>query len=207
MKHPFTFFLILFFLLLAGVIFFYYSVRVIPPEIQDTSALNQERTVVNDSFFTINQNWMVKNKYGLWEIYIEGEAFERGVFYGKLSRELNRKHEGAFINGLQEKVPSKFYINVLKYFVAWFNRNLPEYIPLEYQKEIYGSSRSKSSEFDFIGPKYHRSLNYHSAHDVGHALQNMGLVGCTSLSGWGDASGDSSLIMGRCVGMAITSSW
>jgi len=56
-----------------------------------------------------------------------------------------------------------------------------------------------ADEFDFIGPKYQRKLIYHAAHDIGHTLQNMGLVGsgCTTLSVWDEAAADSSLLLAR----------
>ena len=184
-------------LALALGVFYYYSVRVIPPEVSNKSILEKKREKLRDYFFQLEDNWLVKNPEGLWEIYLDGEAFERGVTYGKLCEDLLGDHEKAFIEGMKEKVPSETYLNILKYFVAWFNRDLPDYIPLEFQKEIYGSSIFKSADYDFIGPRYHRALNYHAAHDVGHALQNMGLVGCTTLSDWGNDNQDSSLIIGR----------
>jgi hypothetical protein len=130
-------------------------------------------------------------------MYIEGDPFERGVAFGKLTKELLFYQEAAFIEQIQELVPSKGYLKFLKYFTAWFNRNLDKNIPDEYKLEIYGTSFSCSPVYDFIGSGYQRQLNYHAAHDIGHALQGLNMVGCTSFSCWNEKSADSNLIVGR----------
>lgn len=169
------------------------------PNQLNLSTLEEKRITINDSTFQIKNNWLRKNRYGLWELYVEGKPLERGIRMGKLLQELLVKQEQAFFTGMQEVVPSMNYMQFLKYIVAWQNRNLDEYIPEELQREIYGMSLFAADEFDFIGPKYQRKLIYHAAHDIGHTLQNMGLVGggCTTLSVWDKAAADSSLLLAR----------
>ena len=172
--------------------------KINPPQIADTSALQLQRTPIDSSFFYLKNSWFRKSKTGLYELYIEGEnPFERGVIEGKLTKELVQLQEDYFSEQINKMIPSNFYRHFLKYFIGWFNRNLPKYVNEEFKEEIYGISFSASDNYGYIGDKYQRILNYHSAHDIGHALQNLMLVGCTSFGTWGTASKDSQLIIGR----------
>jgi isopenicillin-N N-acyltransferase-like protein len=147
--------------------------------------------------FTLGNNWFRKSESGLYELYVEGEPFDRGFVIGRLTRDLVRYQEEVFTHQIKQLVPGNFYRTLLKYFVGWFNRQLADHVPEEYQLEILGVSQSASHDFDDIAEPYQRILNYHAAHDIGHALQNMSLVGCTSFATWGEKSEDSTLIIGR----------
>ncbi len=179
------------------IILFKITTRINPPEVSNTKIENLQVRTMDSNFREMKGNWLQKNNLGLWEMYIKGEAYQRGIINGKLSEDLIYKQEKAFVNQIKEMIPSESYLKFLKSFIAFFNRNIDKHIIEEYQKEIYGISQSASEKFDFIGPNYHRILNYHAAHDIGHALQNMNLVACTAFSGWGSKSADSSLIIGR----------
>lgn len=163
-----------------------------------TEVVLTENTVVEtEGVRTFENSWYKKNDAGIWEAYLEGEAYRRGRTFGILAKEQIVSQEEAFISQIRKLVPSEWFLNTLKYGVVFFNRDLPGHIPLEFQKEIYGVSKSFSDEYDFVGEKYSRILNYHAAHDVGHALQDLSIVGCTSFAVWGEYSQDSSLIIGR----------
>ncbi|MDP9041776.1 MAG: C45 family peptidase, partial [Bacteroidota bacterium] len=155
------------------------------------------RTEASPGFFTLKNNWLRKSKSGLYELYVEGQPFERGVVNGKLTKELIQLQEYYFNNQINKLVPSKFYRHFLKYMIGWFNRDLDKYVSEEDKEEIYGISLSASDKYQFIGNNYQRILNYHAAHDIGHALQNVALVGCTSFGTWGSASVDSTMIIAR----------
>jgi isopenicillin-N N-acyltransferase-like protein len=184
-------------LLLAFVIYFAYVAIDRPPEINDMSSLTIKRIDYGSNTFGYGKNWLRKSESGLWEAYIQGKPFERGVAFGQLTRELLYYQEKSFIEQIREIIPSDNYLKVLKYFIAFFNRNLDKNIPDEYKDEIYGTSFACSPEYDFVGSGYQRQLNYHAAHDIGHALQGLNMVACTSFSVWDDESKDSSLLIGR----------
>jgi len=181
----------------AFIIYFKLAVIIKPPVPDDLSPLMYRREKAGNDFYKCKNNWLRKSKSGLWEMYIEGKPFEMGIVNGLLAKELIHSQEKAFVNEIKKMVPSDFYRSFLKYFVAWFNRNIPEYIEKDYQLEIYGISKSASDEFSDIGNPYMRILNYHAAHDIGHAIQNMNIVGCTSFAAWNSFTNDSSLIIGR----------
>lgn len=188
-------YLVIFLLLLVFFLEWWLSIN--PPTISDTSAWKLERIEEGTDAYRIKNNWLRKNKEGLWEAYIEGKPFERGAVLGNLAKELIVQQEVYFVRQIKQLIPSESFLYLLRYMVGFFNRNLDEFIPLEYQEEIYGETHFCSDEFNAIGSNYERILNYHAAHDIGHALTDYAVVGCTSFSGWKDASADSSLIIGR----------
>jgi len=149
------------------------------------------------SLYVIGDNWLRHSRYGLYEMYVSGRPFELGVKNGKLSRELIARQEEAFTEQIRQMIPSAAYLKFLKYIVGFMNRDLPEHVREEYREEIYGESFSAADSFGWIGSNYARLLNYHAAHDIGHALQNMMLVGCTSFAAWDGKTADGSLLVGR----------
>ncbi len=183
--------------IIAFIIYFNIVVRIDPPTETDPHEMGYTRSQTDTAFYSCETSWLNLNEYGLWELYIEGNPFELGIINGLLSRELIQAQEDAFVNQIRVMIPSESYLNFLRYFIAWFNKDLDTYIKNEYLLEIYGVSAFASENYSFIGPKYHRILNYHAAHDIGHALQNMNLVECTAFGVWDERSDDSTLLIGR----------
>jgi isopenicillin-N N-acyltransferase-like protein len=186
-------------IIMAGfLVYFIYAIYLPEPRIADRSIEKKEVTTPEPGFRKLGDCWLKKSESGLWEMYVEGDGFVRGVINGKLTKQLADTQETVFINQIKELVPSESYLNFLKYFVAYFNRNMPDHISEEYKEEIYGVSLSATDKFDKLAPKYYRILNYHSAHDIGHALQDKNMtVGCTSFGVWNNKTIDEKLLIGR----------
>lgn len=70
-------------------------------------------------------------------------------------------------------------------------------MPLEYRQEIKAMSTACTDEFEEFGNAYERQMQYHSAHDIGHVMQDYMLVGCTSFASWGEGAADGNLLIGR----------
>ncbi len=178
------------------VMLFHYLTDVDYPSVEKTRLDTLQRLKTGEKSFKLAGNYLQKNKYGLWEIFLEGKPYEIGLAEGKLTKELIRIQEEAFVEQINTLVPSPFYLKLLKHGIAWFNKDLDKNIPLRFQQEIYGVSRSVSNDYNYIALPYERMLNYHAAHDIGHALQDLALVGCTSF-GLNLNGPDSNMIIGR----------
>ena len=130
-------------------------------------------------------------------MYVEGDALQRGLIIGSLSDSLVKQQEKIFFGKIKQMVPSEFKLRLLRQFLKVYNRKLYKNVTEEYQTEIYGLSQFSSKDYDDIAPPYLRSLYLHGAHDIGHALSDLSLVGCTSFAVWNEKSADGSLLIGR----------
>lgn len=167
----------------------------------ETKNYNQEipKPIKNSpEIFTYKDNFLFKNpQNNLWEMYVEGDALQRGLIMGSLGDSLIKKQEHVFFDKIREMVPSKFKQRMLRQFLKVYNRKLYLNVPDEFQTEIYGLSQYVADSLEYIAPKYLRSLYLHGAHDIGHALTDLSLVGCTSFAVWNENSADGSLLIGR----------
>ncbi len=194
-KYLLAFLLSLLILTTLTVLFLYFTADRSIPEVRIPEPLPQ--ILAHDGYTQFDSSVLKLNRPGLWELHLKGDATERGLAFGQLCKELMYKQEKAFVDQIVKIVPSAGYLSFLKYLTIIYNRNIGKNIPEEYRKEIYASSLACSKEFDYIGKAYDRQLNYHAAHDLGHAMQEYMLVGCSSFGVWGNLSQDSSLIIGR----------
>ncbi|KXX71683.1 C45 family peptidase [Flammeovirga sp. SJP92] len=185
-------------LLAIGIIWCLSWLFISPPALKDYADFEAIKVdTVAENHFTLGKNFLKKKNENLWEMYSEGEPYEIGYSTGILAQGLLYRQEKAFVSQINELIPSKNYLSFLRVLIAFFNRNLDASISEEYCQEIYGMSKGSNEEFNYIGPAYQRLLNYHGAHDIGHALQELALVGCTSFAVKGDKTDDGKLLVGR----------
>jgi predicted choloylglycine hydrolase len=188
-------------LLLCAVFFaigayLYFTADFLQPEV-DADLRNYEFTVHSDSLRTCDDDHLLLNEHGLWEARISGNAVERGAKYGVLCEDLLAKQEHAFVDQIHEMIPSDFWVDFLHKLIIISNRNMAQHIPQEYREEIYSISLSCTDRYNSYSSPYVRQLNYHAAHDIGHAMQEYMLVGCSSFACWAEQSEEGSLIVGR----------
>lgn len=167
------------------------------PDLSTYHSQKYMRDKVNDSLFYIADNFLKKNKTQNWELYVSGDPLEIGQKTGVLTKELYAFQEQSFMNLIDDFIPSKrrkkFLFKILKYY----NRDLHQYITNEHKAEILGLSESATNRYDSLIDKYNRNLFLHGAHDIGHAMHDLMLVGCSSLAVWDEKSEDGGLLIGR----------
>lgn len=167
------------------------------PDISQYESEIPNRTRLNDSTFVLDNNLLTKNRQGQWEMFVDGNAYELGLKTGSLTQELFNQQEKIFVDKIDSLVPSEGKQKLLRKFLAWFNRKMYRNIDERYKAEIYGISKFASKDFDYIAKPYQRVMYFHGAHDIGHALQDLALVGCSSFAAWGERTEDGKMIIGR----------
>ncbi|TGD59159.1 C45 family autoproteolytic acyltransferase/hydolase [Flavobacterium humi] len=186
----------------TGILFSFFSCGISKsihhqPELKGYSQAKPVVVKHSDTLFSSGPNYLIKNKQKLWELYVSGDPLQRGLTIGALSEPMVKKQQELFFSRIQTFIPSKFKQRLLRGFLNWYNRKLYINIPEEYQSEIYGISQYTSDDFNWVAPKYLRSLYLHGAHDIGHAMQDLALVGCSSMAVWGAKTDDGELLIGR----------
>ncbi|MEG2063947.1 MAG: C45 family peptidase [Alistipes sp.] len=181
-------------LVTAGVGCYLYHTAEITPPIPTRNFADSTVRQLADGSRAFGASRLRHSPNGFWEMWLEGDAEQRGAAFGALADSLIYRQEAAFVDQIRGFIPNERYLAFLRYLTLIFNRRLAQHIPTEYCSEIAAISHYCSHEFDFIGEPYLRQLNYHAAHDIGHAMQKYMLVGCTSFGAWGDAAADEILV-------------
>ncbi|OMP31459.1 C45 family peptidase [Mangrovimonas sp. DI 80] len=167
------------------------------PNVSSFNSQIPDRQKIADTLFVAGTNRLMKNQQGLWELSVGGNPYQLGMVSGSLTQELFEKQEEALLGKVEEMVPSKFKQYMLRKILAWYNRKMYLHVPEEYKVEILGLSKYAGDTYDYVADDYLRILYLHGAHDIGHAFQDLALVGCSSFAVWGKNTEDGNLVIGR----------
>ena len=78
--------LLVFIVILFGLaIYLYFAIKIEIPTITNDTTLNWKRKTISPNFYKVNNNWLKQSKSGLWELYVEGDGYERGIANGILT--------------------------------------------------------------------------------------------------------------------------
>jgi hypothetical protein len=150
-----------------------------------------------DGRYHVGPSWFRKLD-GRSQLYLEGDPFAIGFANATLTAEFLEFQERSLIETVEQHFPSPITRFALALAVLINNRNLADYVAPEYQLEILGLSQGREVDpYPFLGPRYHRILNYHAAHDISHWVWDRPVLGCTAFAARGAATRDGELLVGR----------
>ena len=178
-------------------LFVYTSFHVVPTPQIGKIALIDSVVQKNDSIRTLGNNWAKKIGDDIYVCYTEGNPETRGYAYGALLPDLMSYQKGALLRRMEETVEGEWYRKFLCRFVRFYNSGIQESLTDEQCRELYGLSLADTHDFDDLAEPYELQLNLHAAHDIGHAMQDYMLVGCSSFVLNGEKTKDSTLLFGR----------
>lgn len=144
-----------------------------------------------------NKDYLIRNRYNTWELYVSGSPYVLGNRTGLLMDELFRKQQQIFMDKLETLVPTRFKRKLVSSFIHWYGRRLDDYIPKPYLEEMYGLSAHLKNAYPYAGDNFSLTLFMHAAHDLGHAMRDLAIVGCSSVASWGNNTADGKLLIGR----------
>lgn len=134
---------------------------------------------------------------GLSRMHLEGDPFTMGYSGAMLAADLFAVQEESLWDTVLEHVPSRVKLCSIGLVVLLNNRTLPDYVSPELQLEILGLSRGAPDPLPTLGPRYHRILNYHAAHDIAHWVWDRPAIGCTAFALSGARTRGGALLVGR----------
>ncbi len=170
-----------------------------PPLPADTSITQLTPQTNTSGRVALGQSW-TERREGLLVVRLKGQPFDMGYASGRLLREQTHTLEREFLEMIRGYVPQDWKIKLLKNYITYRNRNLSDFIPLDYRLQILGSTISCPDIHPQFGSYYDRVLNYHAAQDVSYMMIDNPLVsraGCTAFAAWGKASAGGHLVTGR----------
>jgi isopenicillin-N N-acyltransferase-like protein len=144
----------------------------------------------------VGGSWMTRER-GMWELHLEGDPYAMGYAHARLGNRLMIEAEDYMFDEMRRYVPSSLALALLRIGVRYRYRHLPEYIPLDRQREIAGEARAALDRHADFLPTYHRFVFYHALHDITQGLEHSPLLGCSAFAAAGPATTNGHLIIGR----------
>ena len=187
------------FLLLAGagfLIWVWTTCFAEPPVLAGEPAIHAEVLSTVDGRVHFGESWF-EARLGRSLLYLEGDPYSIGYANARMTSDWIFEQERELIATVREFLPGTLEFWGVTLLVLTNNRSLPSYVPLEYQYEILGLAEGSEDPLPHMGPRYHRILNYHAAHDISHWVWDKPVVGCNAFAAVGDWTESGHLILGR----------
>ena len=79
---------------------------------------------IKDSLYYFEDNYLIRNQQGIWELYLSGNPLQLGLNSGALTQRLYHRQDSLLFSKLKDFVPSERKQHFLYKFLKWFNRDI-----------------------------------------------------------------------------------
>lgn len=144
----------------------------------------------------------LRRVHGVWDMHIGGTPEQMGYAASALGAPMDLRIENEMLDRMDTLVPNLYARWFLLRAVGLDMLNLPHYVPLDIQREIYAESLAHPDLHGYLMPMYPRLLAYHALDDISQNLVDNPLidrhaVGCTGVIAKPAWSGDGHLWLAR----------
>ena len=116
---------------------------------------------------------------GLWVLAVEGSPSEVGYAAGRLTAPLRPRMEDEMFASFERIVPVRAFRWLITRGSAVVGSGLQAHVLPEHQEEIAAGALAVPELRWLSGPIFTRKVYYHAIHDLGQALVDSPLLGCT----------------------------
>jgi predicted exporter len=135
--------------------------------------------------------------HGVWVLRAEGSPYEIGRATGLLAGDIRERNEASIVQEFFTHVKNPVAQYLLGRGVPLFADAIAASIPPEYLEELRGYTDVGEDHLGILAPQFTRKLCYHAIHDVGQAMVDSPLLGCTGFLAGGSKTVDGHWILGR----------
>lgn len=168
-----------------------------PPPLEDEPAIRSEVLRVEPSGRVCFGPCWFERHPGRSLMHLEGDPYSIGFANARMSSDWIVLQEKSLMETTRRFLPSDLQFWGITLLVLVNNRSLPSFVRPEYRYEILGLADGSEDPYPGFGPRYHRILNYHAAHDISHWVWDEPVVGCTAFAAVGEHTRDGHLLLGR----------
>lgn len=139
----------------------------------------------------------VVRRHGIWVAHLGGAPTEIGQAAGELAGVTRDRTEVALYTTFQEKVPNRLVQYGLLRGLPLLGGAIATHTPPETLEELAAYTRIGHDPWAWLVPTYTRKLVLHALHDVGQAMVDTPLLGCTGFLAGGAWTRDGHWILAR----------
>ncbi|MSP55245.1 MAG: tetratricopeptide repeat protein [Myxococcales bacterium] len=145
----------------------------------------------------VGPNRLVR-RHGIWVEHLEGDPYTIGRADATLAGPLLDRDEAGIIAEFFKHVQNPLVQYALFRGVPLFGSAMASTVPDRYLTQLRGyTDTADDAAWGWIAPHYTRKLCYHAIHDVGQAMVDSPLVGCTGFVASGSRTAGGATLLAR----------